>query len=97
MKLLLSEEKKKLCMHVSRLMMILLTFLSIQKDSGSYMERRYTGIRTVELLGLGTGNLDISFNGWHHTVKIKDNRKNTERIFIFDIYIYIFFFIRKLS
>ncbi|XP_048492479.1 beta-galactosidase 14 [Beta vulgaris subsp. vulgaris] len=43
-------------------------------DSGSYMERRYTGIRTVELLGLGTGNLDISFNGWHHTVGMEGEK-----------------------
>jgi len=43
-------------------------------DSGSYMERRFTGIRSVELLGLGTGNLDISFNGWHHTVGLEGER-----------------------
>ncbi|KAL2937117.1 Beta-galactosidase 14 [Bienertia sinuspersici] len=40
-------------------------------DSGSYMERRFTGLRTVEILGLGTGNLDITFNGWHHRVGLE--------------------------
>ncbi|KAL9244854.1 hypothetical protein vseg_018575 [Gypsophila vaccaria] len=43
-------------------------------DSGSYMEHRFTGIRTVELLGLGTGNLDLTLNGWHHTIGLEGER-----------------------
>ncbi|KAH9622550.1 hypothetical protein KSS87_020073 [Heliosperma pusillum] len=44
-------------------------------DSGSYMEHRYTGLRTVELLGLGTGNLDLTMNGWHHTIGLEGERQ----------------------
>ncbi|XP_038706012.1 beta-galactosidase 13-like isoform X1 [Tripterygium wilfordii] len=37
-------------------------------DSGPYMERVYTGPRALQLLGLNTGNLDLTFNGWGHQV-----------------------------
>ncbi|KAL9244855.1 hypothetical protein vseg_018576 [Gypsophila vaccaria] len=40
-------------------------------DSGSYMERRVLGLRFLEIQGLGTGDLDLSYNGWHHTVGLK--------------------------
>lgn len=39
------------------------------KDSGSNMEKRWTGLKNLGLLSLGTGNLDLSFNGWHHKVQ----------------------------
>ncbi|KAJ8424862.1 hypothetical protein Cgig2_003149 [Carnegiea gigantea] len=43
-------------------------------DSGSYMEHRFTGMRTVELQGLGTGNLDLTLNGWHHKIGLEGER-----------------------
>jgi hypothetical protein len=38
------------------------------KDSGAYMEHRYAGPRGVSILGLNTGTLDLSSNGWGHQV-----------------------------
>ncbi|XP_030523326.1 beta-galactosidase 13-like [Rhodamnia argentea] len=37
-------------------------------DSGAYMEHRYAGPRLVTILGLNTGTLDLSLNGWGHQV-----------------------------
>ncbi|KAI5315079.1 hypothetical protein L3X38_044255 [Prunus dulcis] len=37
-------------------------------DSGAYMEHRYAGPRTVTVLGLNTGTIDLSQNGWGHRV-----------------------------
>ncbi|KAK4754611.1 hypothetical protein SAY87_002715 [Trapa incisa] len=37
-------------------------------DSGAYMEHRYAGPRLVTILGLTTGTLDLSLNGWGHQV-----------------------------
>jgi len=38
------------------------------------MEHRFTGMRTVEIQGLGTGNLDLTVNGWHHKVGLEGER-----------------------
>lgn len=38
------------------------------KDSGAYMEHRFAGPRGVSILGLNTGTLDLSANGWGHQV-----------------------------
>ncbi|KAM5550059.1 beta-galactosidase 13 [Rosa sericea] len=35
-------------------------------DSGAYMEHRYAGPRSVTILGLNTGTIDLSANGWGH-------------------------------
>ncbi|KAI9182155.1 hypothetical protein LWI28_022624 [Acer negundo] len=35
-------------------------------DSGAYMEKRFAGPRSVEILGLNTGTLDITSNEWGH-------------------------------
>ncbi|KAK9677553.1 hypothetical protein RND81_11G151400 [Saponaria officinalis] len=43
-------------------------------DSGSYMERRVLGLRFLEIQGLGTGDLDLSYNGWHHTIGLKGEK-----------------------
>lgn len=43
--------------------------MSIQ-DSGAYMEHRFAGPRSVTILGLNTGTLDISKNGWGHQVEL---------------------------
>ncbi|KAK9690766.1 hypothetical protein RND81_09G152900 [Saponaria officinalis] len=43
-------------------------------DSGSYMERRVSGLRFLELQGLGTGDLDLSYNGWHHTIGLEGEK-----------------------
>lgn len=40
------------------------------KDSGAYMEHRYAGPRTVTILGLNTGTIDVSQNGWGHRVSV---------------------------
>ncbi|CAN1192507.1 Beta-galactosidase 13 [Linum perenne] len=37
-------------------------------DSGAYMEHRYAGPRGISILGLNTGTLDLSQNGWGHQV-----------------------------
>ena len=37
-------------------------------DSGAYMEKRFAGPRSVEILGLNTGTLDITNNVWGHQV-----------------------------
>ncbi|KAF8033180.1 hypothetical protein BT93_D1935 [Corymbia citriodora subsp. variegata] len=37
-------------------------------DSGAYMEHRYAGPRLVTILGLNTGTLDLTLNGWGHQV-----------------------------
>ncbi|CAN0878842.1 Beta-galactosidase 14 [Linum grandiflorum] len=37
-------------------------------DSGAYMEHRFAGPRGVSILGLNTGTLDLSLNGWGHQV-----------------------------
>ncbi|KAG5247932.1 beta-galactosidase [Salix suchowensis] len=39
-------------------------------DSGAYMEHRYAGPRGVSILGLNTGTLDLSSNGWGHQVAL---------------------------
>lgn len=37
-------------------------------DSGAYMEHRFAGPRGVTILGLNTGTLELSANGWGHQV-----------------------------
>ncbi|KAI3442466.1 Beta-galactosidase [Psidium guajava] len=37
-------------------------------DSGAYMEHRFAGPRMVTILGLNTGTLDLTMNGWGHQV-----------------------------
>ncbi|GAB4853176.1 hypothetical protein Ancab_017363 [Ancistrocladus abbreviatus] len=37
-------------------------------DSGAYQEHRYTGLRNVIVKGLASGDLDLSVNGYHHTI-----------------------------
>ncbi|KMT01405.1 hypothetical protein BVRB_9g214140 [Beta vulgaris subsp. vulgaris] len=43
-------------------------------DSGSNMEKRWTGLKNLGLLSLGTGNLDLSFNGWHHKIGMEGEK-----------------------
>ncbi|KAM7479444.1 hypothetical protein LguiA_027657 [Lonicera macranthoides] len=40
-------------------------------DSGSYLERRFSGVRGVTIQGLNTGTLDITLNQWSHQVGIE--------------------------
>ncbi|KAL9253351.1 Beta-galactosidase 13-like protein [Drosera capensis] len=35
-------------------------------DGGAYQKHRFTGLRNVLVKGLATGDLDLSFNGFHH-------------------------------
>jgi hypothetical protein len=44
------------------------SFSLSMKDSGAYMEHRYAGPRGVSILGLNTGTLDLTSNGWGHQV-----------------------------
>ncbi|KAE8008752.1 hypothetical protein FH972_005235 [Carpinus fangiana] len=37
-------------------------------DSGAYMEHRFAGPRAITILGLNTGTLDLTMNGWGHQV-----------------------------
>lgn len=39
------------------------------KDSGAYMEHRFAGPRAVTILGLNTGTIDLTQNGWGYQVK----------------------------
>ena len=37
------------------------------------MEHRYAGPRAITILGLNTGTIDLTQNGWGHQVKQKNN------------------------
>ncbi|KAI4297762.1 hypothetical protein L6164_037630 [Bauhinia variegata] len=39
-------------------------------DSGAYMEHRYAGPKSITILSLNTGTLDLTLNGWGHKVAI---------------------------
>ncbi|MBA0743125.1 hypothetical protein Gogos_005843 [Gossypium gossypioides] len=53
----------------------LLGFLVGLPDSGAYMEKRFAGPRSITILGLNTGTLDITLNTWSHQVGL-DGEKN---------------------
>ncbi|TYH31708.1 hypothetical protein ES288_A01G194100v1 [Gossypium darwinii] len=53
----------------------LLGYLVGLPDSGAYMEKRFAGPRSITILGLNTGTLDISQNGWGHQVGIDGEKK----------------------
>ncbi|KDP29649.1 hypothetical protein JCGZ_18811 [Jatropha curcas] len=55
-------------LRVASLGHAMLAFVNGQLDSGAYMEHRFAGPRGVEILGLNTGTLDVSSNGWGHQV-----------------------------
>lgn len=40
-------------------------------DSGAYMEHRYAGPKNIAILGLNTGTMDVTTNGWSHKVGLK--------------------------
>ncbi|XP_004500729.2 beta-galactosidase 13-like [Cicer arietinum] len=40
-------------------------------DSGAYMEHRYAGPKSISILGLNTGTIDLTKNGWGHQVGLK--------------------------
>ncbi|KAK6282884.1 hypothetical protein POUND7_016709 [Theobroma cacao] len=44
-------------------------------DSGAYMEHRFAGPRSITILGLNTGTLDLSVNGWGHQVGLNGEKK----------------------
>ncbi|OWM80414.1 hypothetical protein CDL15_Pgr019694 [Punica granatum] len=43
-------------------------------DSGAYMEHRFAGPRLVTILGLNTGTLDLTLNGWGHQVGLNGEK-----------------------
>ncbi|KAM0986361.1 hypothetical protein ACFX13_013800 [Malus domestica] len=43
-------------------------------DSGAYMEHRYAGPNLVTVLGLNTGTLDLTRNGWWHQVGLNGEK-----------------------
>ncbi|GMI73372.1 beta-galactosidase 13 [Hibiscus trionum] len=53
----------------------LLGFLVGLPDSGANMHRRYAGPRSITILGLNTGTLDITLNGWSHQVGLDGEKK----------------------
>ena len=40
-------------------------------DSGAYMEHRYAGPKFISILGLNTGTIDLTKNGWGHQVGLE--------------------------
>ncbi|KHN33673.1 Beta-galactosidase 13 [Glycine soja] len=44
-------------------------------DSGAYMEHRYAGPKSINILGLNRGTLDLTRNGWGHRVGLKGEGK----------------------
>ncbi|GAB2218059.1 hypothetical protein Droror1_Dr00001276 [Drosera rotundifolia] len=44
-------------------------------DSGAYQEHRFTGLRNVLVKGLATGDLDLSFNGFHHKIGLEGEER----------------------
>lgn len=40
------------------------------QDSGAYMEHRYAGPKSISILGLNKGKLELTKNGWGHRVII---------------------------
>ncbi|KAJ7967162.1 Beta-galactosidase [Quillaja saponaria] len=43
-------------------------------DSGAYMEHRYAGPKAITILGLNTGTIDLSVNGWGHQVGLSGEK-----------------------
>lgn len=48
---------------------LLMRYVKSMKDSGAYMEKRYAGVKSVAILGLNTGTLDLTLNGWGNQVR----------------------------
>ena len=46
------------------------------------MEKRWTGLKNLGIQGLGTGNIDLSLNGWHHKVKKTKNHWTSKDIIL---------------
>ncbi|XVF67927.1 hypothetical protein PTKIN_Ptkin10aG0161700 [Pterospermum kingtungense] len=53
----------------------LLAYLMGYPDSGAYMEHRFAGPRSITILGLNTGTLDLSTHGWGHQVGLDGEKK----------------------
>ncbi|XWS62646.1 hypothetical protein CRYUN_Cryun06bG0028500 [Craigia yunnanensis] len=53
----------------------LLGVLAGLPDSGAYMEHRFAGPSSITILGLNTGTLDISPNGWGHQAGLYGEKK----------------------
>ncbi|KAK4284853.1 hypothetical protein QN277_001631 [Acacia crassicarpa] len=43
-------------------------------DSGAYMEHRYAGPKSINILGLNSGTIDLTNNGWGHQVGLKSEK-----------------------
>ncbi|KAE9586607.1 hypothetical protein Lal_00004747 [Lupinus albus] len=43
-------------------------------DSGAYMEHRYAGPKSISILGLTTGTIELTSNGWGHKVGLKGEK-----------------------
>ncbi|CAL0318934.1 unnamed protein product [Lupinus luteus] len=44
-------------------------------DSGAYMEHRYAGPKSISILGLTTGTIELTANGWGHKVGLKGEKQ----------------------
>ncbi|KNA15558.1 hypothetical protein SOVF_097110 [Spinacia oleracea] len=49
-------------------------FVNGEFDSGSNMEKRWTGVKSLGIQSLGTGDLDLSYNGWHHKIGMEGEK-----------------------
>ncbi|KAK2435141.1 beta-galactosidase [Trifolium repens] len=45
-------------------------------DSGAYMEHRYAGPKTITILGLNSGTIDLTLNGWGQQIGLKGEKLN---------------------
>ncbi|PNY14323.1 beta-galactosidase 13-like protein [Trifolium pratense] len=43
-------------------------------DSGAYMEHRYAGPKTITILGLNSGKIDLTINGWGTQIGLKGEK-----------------------
>ncbi|CAI8616832.1 unnamed protein product [Vicia faba] len=43
-------------------------------DSGAYMEHRYAGPKTITILGLNSGTITLTANGWGHQVGLEGEK-----------------------
>ncbi|KAJ1393753.1 Glycoside hydrolase, family 35 [Sesbania bispinosa] len=43
-------------------------------DSGAYMEHRFAGPKTITILGLNSGKIDLTANGWGHQVGLQGEK-----------------------
>ncbi|GLT42924.1 hypothetical protein SLA2020_169010 [Shorea laevis] len=66
--------QKAIPLHAGDNHIAILAYVVGLPDSGPYMERRFAGPRSVTILGLNTGTLDLTVNGWGHQVGLEGEK-----------------------